>query len=191
MLFHVVSNKHQETQLRELERLHEASFESSDNFSELLVKFVQKHRDKDRPYYIDKISDAVRHIIYSFKEYEAEPDDYKNMVERDYTMMLSFFFNANAFIHIIKDCELKDKVLIDNSLFYSIKFFRDCFAHQYEKELIKGGDKYYIPYIKQRAMAMLDILEICDPKSGKNVYEVNFSLRYFYVSLKNIFEKLV
>ena len=112
-------------------------------------------------------------------------------MERDYTMMLNFFLNSHAFIHLIKNSEYKEIIKPDDSLQKGIKFFRDCFAHQHEKELIRGGDKYYIPHIKQRATAMLDSLEMCDPDSGAIMYEVNFSLNCFYVALRNIFKEFI
>lgn len=192
MQFYVISNSKQEAQLNNLEKLHEATWEHSDNFNDLLKTFVKKYRnDKERPYYFDKIADIVRHIIYNFEKYQEEPDNKESqetVLEKDYTMMLSFFFNANAFINLIKDSKIKNKVKSDNDLSKSIKFFRDCFAHQYEKELIRGGDKYYIPHIMQRGMVMLDMLEMRDLDSGAIIYEASFSLRHFYFSLKEIFE---
>ena len=79
----------------------------------------------------------IRHIIYSFKKYQTEPNnsDYGEIMERDYAMMLNFFLNANVFIYLIKNSEYKNIIKSDDNLPKGIKFFRDCFAHQHEKEL--------------------------------------------------------
>lgn len=194
MSFYVITNSCQETQLEALNNLHIKNLNGSDEFSDLLIQFVKKYRyNKDIPYYFKKISDVVRHIIYSFQKYQTEPDDneYEEVMERDYAMMLNFFMNAHAFIYLIKNSTHKNIIKSDDSLPKEINFFRDCFAHQHEKELIRGGDKYYIPHIRQRAIPMLDILEMRDPDSGVIVYEVNFSLRCFYVALKDIFKKFI
>lgn len=194
MSFYVITNSNQETQIEALNSLHIKSFSSKDDFHDLLVQFVQGHKDDEkRPYFFEKVSDAICHIIYSFKKYQTEPNDseYEEVMERDYAMMLNFFMNAHAFIYLIKNSVHKNIIKPDDSLPKGIKFFRDCFAHQHEKELIKGEDKYYIPHIRQRAMAMLDILEMRDTYSGAIVYEVNFSLNCFYVELKNIFKKFI
>lgn len=194
MSFYVITNSNQETQIEALNSLHIKSFNGKDDFHNLLVQFVQEHKnDEKRPYFFEKASNAIRHIIYSFKKYQTEPNDseYEEIMERDYAMMLNFFMNAHAFIHLIKNSTHKNIIKPDDSLPKGIKFFRDCFAHQYEKELIKGGDKYYIPHIRQRAMAMLDILEMRDPDSGVIVYEVNFSLSCFYVGLKDVFKNFI
>jgi len=194
MSFYVITNKNQETQIDNLENLHRESFNGSDEFNDLLIKFVKNHKNnKERPYYFDKVTDVVRHIIYSFKKYQTEPEDIESgeVMERDYAMMLCFFFNAHAFISLIKNSKYNNKIDFDNDLLNGVKFFRDCFAHQYEKELIRGGDKYYIPHIKQRATAMLDMLEMRDPDSGVLAYEVSFSLSCFYVALKNNFKKFI
>lgn len=194
MSFYVITNSNQETQIEALNSLHRKSFSSRDDFHDLLVQFVQEHKnDEKRPYFFEKASDLIRHIIYSFEKYQTEPDDneYKEVMERDYAMMLNFFMNAHAFILLIKNSTHKNIIKSDDSLSKGINFFRDCFAHQHEKELIRGGDKYYIPHIRQRAMATLDILEMRDPDSGVIVYEVNFSLSCFYVGLKDIFKNFI
>ena len=68
MLFYIITNSNQETQLETLNSLHRKSFDSSDDFSDLLIQFIKIHRyNKERPYHFDKISDVIRHIIYSFK----------------------------------------------------------------------------------------------------------------------------
>lgn len=185
--FYIVSNKHEKEYLDELISAHNQ--ESEDEFYTILCNFVAKHRnDSNRPYLFDKITDLARHVIYSFQKYKEEPldTDLQHVLEKDYVMMLSFFFNAHALISLLKNHAKMD---IDSDLSRGIKFFRDCFAHQYEKELFQKGEAYYIPHIRQRAMSMLDILEMCDPDSGKIVYEINFSLRYFYVSLQAVFKK--
>lgn len=194
MSFYVITNSNQETQIEALNSLHIKSFNGRDDFRDLLVQFVQEHKNDEKlPYFFEKVSDMVRHIIYSFKKYQTEPDDseYEEVMERDYSMMLNFFMNVHAFIHLIKNSEYKNIIKFEDNLSKGIKFFRDCFAHQYEKELIRDGDKYYIPHIRQRAMAMLDILEMRDPNSGAIVYEVNFSLSCFYMKLKDIFKKFI
>ena len=55
MLFYIITNSNQETQLETLNSLHRKSFDSSDDFSDLLIQLIKIHRyNKERPYHLTK-----------------------------------------------------------------------------------------------------------------------------------------
>lgn len=173
-----------------------------DQFDLLIADFISiirsdiKENDDsgfDKPHITrDTYPSALRALSYSIKSFD---DNFSSTIEtnnRDIrsSMILVFFINAKFTLDIIRK-HINTKLLKSyDKLYESVRIIRNYLAHAEEKEFVDWS-KVIARYDPNYHFNQLEVLELFDIQTWKKIWEIFFSIHYFFDDIYNLVKDIV